>query len=162
MAPKGYPFDELIDVHGDELLDLDHLEADLEQALNVSELCRRRFRSIAQVSGLITQSMPGQNKRGGQLQISAALLFDVFQKHEPDHLLLAQARHEVLHEQLEQPRLRAALTRMASSQWQLQRIARPGPLAFPLLVERLNNRLSNETLLERLHRLIAEAQRVEG
>ena len=162
LAPKGYPFDELIDVHGDELLDLDHLEADLEQALNVSELCRRRFRSIAQVSGLITQSMPGQNKRGGQLQISAALLFDVFQKHEPDHLLLAQARHEVLHEQLEQPRLRAALTRIASSHWQLQRIARPGPLAFPLLVERLNNRLSNETLLERVHRLIAEAQRVEG
>jgi ATP-dependent Lhr-like helicase len=162
LAPKGYPFDELLELHGDELLDLKHLEADLEQALNFSELCRRRFRAIAQVSGLITQAMPGQNKTGGQLQISAALLFDVFQKHEPDHLLLEQARREVLEEQLEQPRLRAALDRMASSAWQLQRIARPGPLAFPLLVERLNNRLSNETLLERVQRLIAEAQRAEG
>ena len=162
LAPKGYPFDELLELHGNELLDLENLEADLEQALNFSELCRRRFRGIAQVSGLITQAMPGQNKTGGQLQISAALLFDVFQKHEPDHLLLEQARREVLEEQLEQPRLRSALTRMASSSWQQQRIPRPGPLAFPLLVERLNNRLSNETLLERVQRLITEARRLEA
>ena len=45
--------------------------------------------------------MPGQNKTWGQLQISAALLFDVFQKHEPGSLLLEQARREVIEEQLE-------------------------------------------------------------
>ena len=162
LAPKGYPFEELIKLHGDALLDVEHLDADLEQAVNLSELCRRRFRAIAQVSGLISQSMPGQNKTGGQLQISAALLFDVFLKHEPDHLLLEQARREVLEEQLERHRLQAALERMASSQWLLERIPRPGPLAFPLLVERLNNRLSNESLLERVQRLISEAQRAEA
>ena len=162
LAPKGYPFEELIELHGDALLDVEHLDADLEQAVNLSELCRRRFRAIAQVSGLISQSMPGQNKTGGQLQISAALLFDVFGKHEPDHLLLEQARREVLEEQLERHRLQAALERMASSQWRLERIPRPGPLAFPLLVERLNNRLSNESLLERVQRLISEAQRAEA
>ncbi|MEB3275888.1 MAG: ligase-associated DNA damage response DEXH box helicase [Cyanobacteriota bacterium] len=161
LAPKGYPFDELLELHGDELLDIQSLDTDLEQALNFSELCRRRFRAIAQVSGLISQAMPGQNKTGGQLQISAALLFDVFSKHEPDHLLLAQARREVLEEQLERPRLETALQRMAASTWLLERIPRPGPLAFPLLVERLNNRLSNESLLERVQRLIAEAQKAE-
>ena len=162
LAPKGYPFDELLELHGEELLDITTLDGDLEQALNFSELCRRRFRAIAQVSGLITQAMPGQSKTGGQLQISAALLFDVFQKHEPDHLLLEQARREVLEEQLEHPRLQEALARMASCRWQLERTARPGPLAFPLLVERLNSRFSNETLLERVQRLIAEAQRAEA
>ncbi|MFM7695876.1 MAG: ligase-associated DNA damage response DEXH box helicase [Vulcanococcus sp.] len=162
LAPKGYPFEELLELHGDELLAVDALEADLEQAVNLSELCRRRFRAIAQVSGLITQSMPGQNKTGGQLQISAALLFDVFSKHEPDSLLLEQARREVLEEQLERPRLQAALERMHASRWRLERTARPGPLAFPLLVERLNNRLSNESLLERVQRLIHEAQRAEA
>ena len=75
--------------------------------------------------------------------------------------LLEQARREVLEEQLEQPRLRAALERMATSPWVLQRTARPSPLAFPLLVERLNNRFSNETLLERVQRLIAEATKAE-
>ena len=162
LAPKGYPFEELLELHGDALLDVETLDADLEQAVNLSELCRRRFRAIAQVSGLISQAMPGQNKTGGQLQISAALLFDVFQKHEPDHLLLQQARREVLEEQLERHRLQAALERMAASRWLLERIPRPGPLAFPLLVERLNNRFSNESLLERVQRLIAEAQRADA
>jgi ATP-dependent Lhr-like helicase len=111
LAPKGYPFEELLDLHGDSLLAVDALEHDLEQAVNLSELCRRRFRAIAQVSGLISQSMPGQNKTGGQLQISAALLFDVFSKHEPDSLLLEQARREVLEEQLERPRLQAIAER---------------------------------------------------
>ena len=162
LAPKGYPFEDLLELHGDELLSVTDLEGDLEQAVNLSELCRRRFRAIAQVSGLINQSMPGQNKTGGQLQISAALLFDVFSKHEPDSLLLEQARREVLEEQLERPRLQVALERMAASPWLMQRTARPGPLAFPLLVERLNNRLSNESLLERVQRLIREAQRAEA
>ncbi len=162
LAPKGYPFEELLELHGDDLLERAHLAADLEQAVNLSELCRRRFRAIAQVSGLITQAMPGQAKTGGQLQISAALLFDVFQKHEPGHLLLEQARREVIEEQLELPRLQAALERLAGSTWQLERTPRPGPLAFPLLVERLNNRLSNESVLERVQRLIAEANRAEA
>jgi ATP-dependent helicase Lhr and Lhr-like helicase len=161
LAPKGYPFDELLELHGDDLLETAALAADLEQAVNLSELCRRRFRAIAQVSGLITQAMPGQAKTGGQLQISAALLFDVFSKHEPDHLLLEQARREVVEEQLELPRLQAALQRLAASRWLLERTPRPGPLAFPLLVERLNNRMSNESLLERVQRLIAEAKHRE-
>ena len=162
LAPRGYPFDELLEQHRDTLLEEGDLEGDLEQALNLSELCRRRFRAIAQVSGLINQAMPGQQKTGGQLQISAALLFDVFLKHEPDHLLLEQARREVLEEQLEQHRLRSALRRMAADRWVVETIPRPGPLAFPLLVERLNNRFSNESVLERVQRLIAEAQRVES
>lgn len=162
LAPKGYPFEELLDLHGDDLLASDNLEADLEQAVNLSELCRRRFRAIGQVSGLITQTMPGQAKTGGQLQISAALLFDVFSKHEPNSLLLEQARREVMEEQLELPRLQQALERLAASRWLLERTPRPGPLAFPLLVERLNNRMSNESVLERVQRLIAEASRAEG
>jgi ATP-dependent Lhr-like helicase len=161
LAPRGYPFEELLELHSDDLLDSEHLAADLEQAVNLSELCRRRFRAIAQVSGLITQAMPGQAKTGRQLQISAALLFDVFYKHEPGHLLLEQARREVIEEQLELPRLQGAIERLASSTWQLQGTPRPGPLAFPLLVERLNNRMSNESVLDRVQRLMAEASRAE-
>ena len=39
---------------------------------------------------------------------------------------------------------------------------RPGPMAFPLLVERLNNRMSNESVLERIQRMQAEALKREG
>jgi len=50
---------------------------------------------------------------------------------------------------------------LQSCSLQLECTPRPGPLAFPLLAERLNNRMSNESLLSRLLRLRQEAERVE-
>ena len=79
--------DDLLEEHLEELLDDSALETDLEQALNLSELCRRRFRSIAQVAGLLVQGFPGKNKTAGQLQISGSLLWDVFNKHEPGNFV---------------------------------------------------------------------------
>ncbi len=162
LAPRGYPFEELMEKHSEELLNHEHLEEDMDQAIHVSELCRRRFRSIAQVSGLVVNGLPGQTRSGSQLQISAALLFDVFQRHEPGNLLLRQARREVLEEQLERHRLEATLRRLQASDLLVEHTARPGPLAFPLLAERLNNRMSTESVQERLQRLIREATAVEA
>ena len=161
LAPKTYPMAELLEDHSDLLLNTDHLERDLEAALNLSELQRRRFRAIAQVAGLMHRGFPGSGKSTGQLQISASLLFDVFERHEPQNRLLLQARREVLDEQLELSRLEAALQRAAQQEWLHVATPRPGPLAFPLLVERLNNRMSNETVLERIQRMQEEALRRE-
>jgi ATP-dependent helicase Lhr and Lhr-like helicase len=162
LAARDYPFEELLELHGQTLLDPEGLLEDLERAVNLSELCRRRFRSIAQVSGLVVNGYPGQARLGGQLQISAALLFDVFERHEPGNLLLAQARGEVLEEQLDLGRLLSTLQRLRESEWLQRRLPRPGPMAFPLLAERLNNRMSNESLLERLQKLRQQAERAEG
>ncbi|MCX5957391.1 MAG: DEAD/DEAH box helicase [Cyanobacteria bacterium] len=161
LAPRGYPFAELFEEHGEALLAGDGLLDDLAMAINLSELCRRRFRAIAQVAGLVNNGYPGKGKSGGQLQISAALLFDVFSRHEPGNRLLAQTRQEVLREQLEVERIAAALERLRAATVVLEHTPRPGPLAFPLLAERLNNRMSNESVLERLARLRAEAERAE-
>jgi ATP-dependent Lhr-like helicase len=162
LAPRGYPFAELFELHGEALLAGEGLLDDLAMAINLSELCRRRFRAIAQVAGLVNNGYPGKGKSGGQLQISAALLFDVFSRHEPGNRLLAQTRQEVLREQLEVERIAAALERLRAATVVLEHTPRPGPLAFPLLAERLNNRMSNESVLERLERLISEAQRMEA
>jgi ATP-dependent Lhr-like helicase len=162
LAPRGYPFAELFKQHGEALLAGEDLLEDLAMAINLSELCRRRFRAIAQVAGLVNNGYPGKGKSGGQLQISAALLFDVFSRHEPGNRLLAQARAEVLCEQLEVERIAASLERLRAAKVVLELPPRPGPLAFPLLAERLNNRMSNESVLERLARLRADAERAEG
>ena len=161
LAPKHYPMAELLESHADRLLNHDHLAQDLENALNLSELQRRRFRSIAQIAGLMNRGFPGSSKSTGQLQISASLLFDVFSRHEPDNRLLNQAHREVLDDQLELSRLEAALVRASAQEWVHVQTPRPGPLAFPLLVERLNNRMSNESVLERVERLRDEAIRRE-
>ncbi|MBM5816424.1 MAG: ligase-associated DNA damage response DEXH box helicase [Cyanobacteria bacterium K_Offshore_surface_m2_239] len=162
LAPRGYPFAELVESLAEELLSTDALEADLERAINLSEMERRRFRAIARVSGLVRNGLPGAGKSAGQLQISAALLFDVFQRHDPDNLLLRQAQEEVLREQLEVHRLESTLGRLRGCDLRLVPTLRPSPLAFPLLAERLTNRMSNESLLDRLGRLRAEAERMEG
>ena len=161
LAPRGYPFEKLVNDEIDGLLCNEELEEDLEQALNLSELCKRRFRSIAKISGLVTQGFPGQNKSTGQLQISGSLLFDVFIRHEPNNRLLKQAHEEVLNDQLELPRLKEALNRMRKGKVIHASTPRPTPLAFPLLVERLGSRMSNESLLERIKRIQKEALKQE-
>jgi ATP-dependent Lhr-like helicase len=153
---------ELIEDHSDMLLDKANLEGDLQNALNLSELQRRRFRAIAQIAGLMNRGFPGSNKSTGQLQISASLLFDVFNRHEPRNRLLQQAYQEVVHDQLELSRLENALTRATAQEWLHVQTPRPGPLAFPLLVERLNSRMSNETVLERIMRMQKEALNKEA
>ena len=162
LAPRSYPMAELLEDHQAELLDCSNLEDDLEAALNLSELRRRRFRAIAQIAGLMNRGYPGSSKSTGQLQISASLLFDVFEKHEPANLLLQQARREVLDDQLELSRLQQALERAGGQEFIHINTPRPGPLAFPLLVERLNNRMSNESVLERVQRMMKEAERLEA
>ena len=157
LAPKGYPMAELLEDHSDHLLNRSNLERDLKNALNLSELQRRRFRAIAQIAGLMNRGFPGSSKSTGQLQISASLLFDVFSRHEPDNRLLRQAQREVLQEQLELSRLEQALQRATRQEWLHVQTPRPSPLAFPLLVERLNNRMSNESVLERVQRMKEQA-----
>ena len=109
----------------------------------------------------MNRGFPGSSKSTGQLQISASLLFDVFNRHEPQNRLLLQAQREVLDDQLELSRLDTALKRAEQQEWLHVSTARPGPLAFPLLVERLNNRMSNESVLDRVLRMKQQAERHE-
>ncbi|MBF2037307.1 MAG: ligase-associated DNA damage response DEXH box helicase [Leptolyngbyaceae cyanobacterium T60_A2020_046] len=150
LAPKGYPFRELF---SDAFFSLDNLEADIRASLNLSELTQRKFRGVAQVAGLVFQGYPGSRKTASQLQVSSSLLYEVFTKYEPGNLLLKQAEREVLMEQLETHRLAKTLGRLTQMTVIWQTLKRPSPLAFPLLVERLGTRLSNESLLARIERL---------
>lgn len=150
LAPKAYPFESLF---SEQFFEFTHLATEIKSSLNISELIQRRFRGIAQVAGLVFQGYPSARKTANQVQVSASLLYEVFTKYEPDNLLLQQAEREVVEVQLEAHRLRAALTRLAQQKLVWQTTKRPSPFAFPLLVERLSSRLSNESLLDRIERL---------
>jgi ATP-dependent Lhr-like helicase len=150
LGPRGYPYGDLF---SSDFFSRADLEADIRASLNLSELTQRQFRGVAQVAGLVFKGYPGARKTAGQLQVSTALLYEVFSKYEPDNLLLRQAEREVLQQQLETHRLAQNLTRLDGRSVVWKETPRPSPLAFPLLVERLNSRLSNETLLERIQRM---------
>ena len=131
-------------------------------SLNASELARRRFREIARVSGLIYQSYPGEKRSAKQLQASSSLFWEVFRKYDPANRLLQQAEAEVLAQELEIGRLGASLARMATQRLVLKQPARPTPFAFPLMVERFREQLSNESVADRISRMVAQLEKAAG
>ncbi|WP_321792486.1 ligase-associated DNA damage response DEXH box helicase [Caballeronia sp. J97] len=137
----------------------EHLEHDILASLNASELSARRFREIARVSGLIYQGHPGQQKSARQLQASSGLFYEVFRKHDSGNLLLAQADQEVMLQELELGRIRAALERMSESRLALHAPKKPTPFAFPLIVARLREKVSTEKLSDRVARMLADLEK---
>ncbi|MEO8388726.1 MAG: DNA ligase-associated DEXH box helicase, partial [Polaromonas sp.] len=135
---------------------------DVLQSLNASELAQRRFREIARVSGLIFQGYPGEKRSNKQLQASSSLFWEVFRKYDPANRLLMQAQQELLAQELELGRLSASLARMNTQQLVMQTLARPTPFAFPLMVEMFREKLSNESLADRITRMVALLEKAAG
>jgi len=104
----------IIKKEADYFLDNKKLEEDLEKAINFSELTKRRFKNIAQISGLVNQNNPTKTKTSSQLQISSSLFYDVFTKYEEGHLLIKQSHKEVKEYQLENKRISRSLERLKS------------------------------------------------
>ena len=131
------------------------LDEDAVDAVNGTELGRRQFREIARVAGLVQEGFGRFRKGARQLQTSAGLLYDVFEQHEPSHMLLAQARREVLQRHFDRDRLAAALARIARDGLEVVRTGQPSPLAFPLLLDRVEARISTESEQRRVERIKA-------
>ena len=83
----------------------------------------------------------------------------MFTKYEKDHLLIKQAHEEVKEYQLENKRITNSLKRLSNLKMILNKTETPSPFAFPLLVERLKNTLSNESIEKRVEKLIKKYNR---
>jgi ATP-dependent Lhr-like helicase len=138
------------------------LAEDVLASLNSGELALRRFREIARISGLVFQGFPGAPKSSRQLQASSGLFYEVFRRHDADNLLLTQARREVLEQELDLGRLRATLVRLRGRRLVEVGLERPGPFAFPLLIERLREQVTTEKLSDRVARMVRELERAAG
>jgi ATP-dependent Lhr-like helicase len=134
------------------------LEEEIVQSLNAAELARRKFRAIAQIAGLVSAAEPGAQKGARQLQASSSLFYDVFRRFDPDNALLRQAEREALEQELEIRRLRRELLRMQTRRLSIKSLSRCSPLGFPLIVERLRERLSNESLTARVERMTLQLE----
>jgi ATP-dependent Lhr-like helicase len=132
---------------------------DIPASLNASEMAKRQFREIARVAGLVFPGLPHAGKTARQLQASSGLFFDVFQRFDPENLLLGQAHREVLERQLESSRLGRTLERLAASRVVVTHPKRTPPLAFPLLVDRARNRVSSESLADRVRKMQVQLER---
>jgi ATP-dependent Lhr-like helicase len=149
-------------VDPDVMFRVDGLVDDLVAALNATEMARRQFREIARIAGLVFPGLPRAGKTARQLQASSSLFFDVFQKHDPGNLLIAQAYREVMERQLESARLTRTLDRLSRSRVAITEPPRTTPFGFPLLVDRTRDRVSSESLTDRVRRMQLALERAAG
>ncbi|MEO2053285.1 MAG: ligase-associated DNA damage response DEXH box helicase [Allomuricauda sp.] len=133
----------------------DYMLSDLQKSLNSNEMARRKFRDIAVISGMVFTGYPEKGVKMKHLQSSSELLFDVFKDFEDDNLLYQQAFTETFEHQLEEGRLRLALERIADQEIVWKQCNRPTPFSFPIITDRLREKLSNEKLADRIKRMTA-------
>ncbi|MDR8392114.1 ligase-associated DNA damage response DEXH box helicase [Aliifodinibius sp. S!AR15-10] len=156
LSDKEIPIEQALE---QDLFSDENLVEDIFSSLNDTEMARHRFRGICQISGLIFPGYPGQKKTGRHLQMSSGLFFDVFSEYEPDNLLLQQAYDEVLSYQLDEVRLRKALKRIQSQKITLKNTKKFTPFAFPIMVDRLRERLTSEKLIDQVKKMQVELEK---
>jgi ATP-dependent Lhr-like helicase len=135
------------------------LSSDIIASINATEMARRKFRDIACISGLVFQGYPGKYVANRHLQSSAGLFFNVFSDYDKHNLLLRQAYDEAFYQQIEEPRLAAALHRIQASKVIIVKTNSYTPLCFPIKVDSLRDNMSSEELSQRIVRMTAEAEK---
>lgn len=150
LSDQPIPIQDAIDSN---VFSTDHLMDDILASINSVEMAKRRFRDIASISGLVFQGYPHKQKKERHLQASSQLFFSVFQDYEKDNLLLRQAFDEVMDFQLEEVRMRAALSRINSQEIVITNPGSFTPFAFPIIVDRLREKLTSESLQDRIKKM---------
>lgn len=137
----------------------ERLGEDIVASINATEMARRKFRDIACISGLVFQGYPGKYVANKHLQSSSSLFFNVFSDYDKHNLLLRQAYDEAFYQQIEEPRLAAALHRIQASKVIIVKTNRYTPLCFPIKVDSLRENMSSEELGQRIERMTAETEK---
>jgi len=168
LAYNDYGFELLSDqeidmqnVIDNNLFSTEYVHSDLQRSLNATEMARRKFRDIAVIAGLVFTGFPGKMIKTKHLQSGSQLIFEVFRDYEPDNLLFQQAYRETFEHQLEEGRLIQSLERIESQEIVWRQTQKPTPFSFPIITDRLREKLSSETLAERIKKMTASYMKNE-
>lgn len=150
LSDQPIPIEEAVETN---MLGVGNLMSDIQASINSTEMARRKFRDIAAISGLVFKGYPGKPVKDRHLQSSSQLFFNVFHDYEAHNLLLRQAYEEVMDFQLEEARLRNALERINHQKIIITYPDKPTPFAFPIIVDRLREKLTSEKLEDRIKKM---------
>jgi len=163
MAMNDYGFELFSDVPiaieellEEDLFSLKDLEEDVLHCINESELSKRKFREIASIAGLVFQGYPGKPMTFKHIQANSGLLFQVFEQYDTDNLLLKQARHEALNQQMEQEMFVEAMRKLNRLEIVVNYPTQFTPFSFPILVDRLSRtNISSESVEDKIAKILA-------
>lgn len=137
------------------LLDPEGFDRDLEEVLRRSDLLKYHFRNAAQTGLMVYRNYFGEQKSARKLQWSAEVIFNVLVEHEPDHVLLREARRDAAHSFLDEARAVAYLRDLDTRgrPIRLRPVALVPPLSFGMYATRIREALLVEDPRETLERL---------
>lgn len=168
LAFNDYGFELLSDqqidmqqVLDNNLFTSEFLMDDLQKSLNSTEMARRKFRDIAVIAGMVFTGFPNKMIKTKHLQSNSQLLFSVFRDYEPDNLLFQQAFRETFEHQLEEGRLIMAMERIEAQEIVWKQCEKPTPFAFPIITDRMREKLSSEKLEDRIKKMMAQWENLE-
>jgi ATP-dependent Lhr-like helicase len=136
-----------------ELLRVHRFDAELEASLAQSEMLKYHFRNAAQTGLMVYRNYFDQQKSVRKLAWSAEVIFNVLQQHEPEHVLLREARRDTLRVFLDADAARAFLEAQAQRPVQLRRVDRVPPLSFAMYATKIKEALLVEDPYETMERL---------
>ena len=129
--------------------------ADLEESIEGSDLLKYHFRNAAQTGLMVYRNYFGEQKSVRKLQWSAEVIFNVLSQHEPNHVLLREARRDAAHSFLDVARAAAYLEdfRAHNRPFRLRRVPLVPPLAFTMYATKIREAMMVEDPRETLERI---------
>jgi len=141
-----------------ELFQPDNAAADLQTALDGSQLVKWQFGGVAQTGLMVPRNLPGKQRQLRQLRWSSEILFRVLSEHEPDHPLLEQAYREATHTFLDAERSFAFLEEVQNAQWKIVEVPAVSPFAFGMYASKIRESMMMESIDEAIERLYRSLQ----
>ncbi|HEX8311914.1 MAG TPA: DEAD/DEAH box helicase [Chthoniobacteraceae bacterium] len=135
------------------LLELAGFESELHASLNQSEMLKYHFRNAAQTGLMVYRNYFDQQKSVKKLQWSSEVIFNVLQQHEPDHVLLREARRDTLRVFLDIEGALSFLDAQSRKPLRLHKVERVPPLSFAMYATKIKEALLVEDPYETMERL---------
>ena len=131
----------------------------MASSVNAAEMARRQFRDIARVAGLLFPGYPGQAAARATCKRRAACSTTSSPATTRRTCCCARRTGRCWNGSSRRAASERALARLDRSAVLLLDLERVSPLGFPLLVDRLREKLSSEKLADRIRRLQATLER---
>ncbi|MGM5482869.1 MAG: ATP-dependent helicase [Nanobdellota archaeon] len=131
----------------------------MENALDGSEILKRRFRHCAGRSLMILRSYMGRKKRVGRQQVSSMLLLSAVKRISKDFPILKEAKREVLKDQMDIVGAKEVIQSIEKGHIKISEITTqiPSPFAFNIAMQGVMDVVKMEdkmAFLQRMHNMV--------
>lgn len=146
-------------LHAFKLLKSKELRKVLDNAIEQSEVLRRRFRHCAGRALMILRNYKGRQKRVGRQQVSSMILINALRRINPNFSILREARREVLEDLMDIQNTELVIEGIEKKKIKVEEISNeiPSPFAFNLVLQGYTDIMKIEdkvAFLRRMHQKV--------